>query len=392
MKGDWKLKILFNAAACFFIAMPEMSLAQDGVSIVVPEHDPEVQSGYWHCSAYSVIDGKRNDFISEALNTTETYDFDTTTPLERRFRSYLVESNLSQGNEIHSVSCSRQIELDHAKTVYNEKKRSKYSVYVEVKGFWRSNQAFSILNVGKSDKSGLKRVTINFVNTILDSKNRYEGSQIEVEYKFILCGRDIHIAYSLDPESFQSKGYRYKGTIHKVEARPSLSSIWFGGLVKAQLPGSPSAFFSDKIAGRAISFDCFSGQSQKLVNANAWFPNNATQQDVEDAMENFVVITDSRAPYRSPEAEAEIEGIREKQESDEVARLNAEALARAQSQDKKRLADQAEYAAQMEKTKSAQAQYENDRLKYENALKAVESAKQKYEEQMKQYKNTVGIK
>ena len=109
-------------------------------------------------------------------------------------------------------------------------------------------------------------------------------------------------------------------------------------------------------------------------------------------MENFVVITDSRAPYRSPEAEAEIEGIREKQESDEVARLNAEALARAQSQDKKRLADQAEYAAQMEKTKSAQAQYENDRLKYENALKAVESAKQKYEEQMKQYKNTVGIK
>ena len=372
--------------------MPQISIAQDGVYITAPDHEPEVQSGYWHCAAYSIINGQKNIFVSEALKTTETYDFDTTTPLEKRFRSYLTAADLSQGNKIQNVNCSRQIEIADAKNIYGEKSRIKETIYVEVKGFWNNGQAFSLLNTESSKNTGTKRVAIKFMRTVLDGGNSYEGSQVEVEYKFILCGRDIHIAYSLDSESFQSTGYRYKGTVYKVDARPSLSSVWFSGMVKAQIPGSPGMVFSDKIAGRAISFDCFSGQSQKLVNVNAWFPDNTTRQDVEDAMENFVVITDFKPPFRSPAAEAEIEGARESRESEEVARLNAEALAKAQAQDKKRLADQAQYDAQMEKTKSAHAQYEADKIRYEEALKAAEAAKQKYEEQMRLYQNVVGVK
>lgn len=93
----------------------------------------------------------------------------------------------------------------------------------------------------------------------------YFDAYMKMSYKLIVCDGEVHIAYSLIPESVKSDGrYYLNGKEWKTMAPfPTVSSIPFNSSVGDGVRTIGSV--GDKFAGKSLGMGCFSGQTKRVA-------------------------------------------------------------------------------------------------------------------------------
>lgn len=128
----------------------------------------------------------------------------------------------------------------------------------------------------KSEPAGLKILTLRYGS---GGKGRpgYAHAEIDLNYRFIACMGEVHVAYSLDPKSVRPDSRYMSRDDTMVDAAgtppPEVSSVGFTATVGANL-GSPHVselasssrvwMIGEGNAGPALGYGCFSGQTEKL--------------------------------------------------------------------------------------------------------------------------------
>lgn len=137
---------------------------------------------------------------------------------------------------------------------------------------------------GSKGKRRTASVPFDDPNTSLGEKG-FAGVVFDVDYQFIACSGELHIAYSLVEDSVGigrlagggdrvtvnggrgRANYWLDGKVYKVEALPEkIINLPLKGAVWMGHQDQPLGRFADDHAGKALGFGCFSGQTKKIAN------------------------------------------------------------------------------------------------------------------------------
>lgn len=188
-------------------------------------------------------------------------------------------------------------------------------------------------SVPAAASSAVKTATLQFRPAT--TENGYTQAQMELRYRFIVCGGEVHLAYSLVPNSVRtSTQYRVDGSVVvPSESTPSLSSVALQG--RAFRNGLTLASFSDPYAGQSLGMGCFDGQTQRIGSLKELVPGDPNQQQVASylngiglAFERLPVLTNSGIENRQRAALAERDRATQKAQQ-ELAAARAKAAERA---------------------------------------------------------------
>jgi hypothetical protein len=217
----------------------------------------------------------------------------------------------------------------------------------------------------------------------------FSGLAFDVEYQFLLCQGELHIAYSLvedsvrrRPDSTMPPAYVLEGVYHTPTIIPTkLISVPLTGTV-ATIHAKAIGEFGDNFASKALGFGCFTGQSKKLGNMKDYLPENAGELQIKDFLNSLEAFIKTTEVYESADAEEEIRSFLRKHPkqdrmSPSTARL-AEQVAREEARAKKAAAEQEE-----EERKAAYdrqvAEYERKLAENQREVAAAAEAQRRFE-------------
>lgn len=105
-------------------------------------------------------------------------------------------------------------------------------------------------------------------------QNGYSRASVGLNYKFIRCDNEIHLAYSLDNKSVRvSDTYSYNGKeIMAAQPAPTPPTIALSGSVTDGRSTTTIAQISDGLAAPALGYGCFSGQTKRVGPVPAGSP------------------------------------------------------------------------------------------------------------------------
>lgn len=150
-----------------------------------------------------------------------------------------------------------------------------YEEYVEhLRGSYRG-QLIEWTPTGRNSVSSDRRTKSVFFKSPSGTQKGYSGVKFDIEYQFIVCDREVHLAYSVVPDSARVHnggiptywwGGPDKYRFHKSNlSLPSINSLPLKIVVwKGDAYASALARLSDVQASKALGFGCFTGQSQKV--------------------------------------------------------------------------------------------------------------------------------
>ncbi len=123
-------------------------------------------------------------------------------------------------------------------------------------------------------------------------QNGYSRASIGLNYKFIRCDNEIHLAYSLDNNSVRvSDTYSYNGKeVMAAAPAPTPPTIALSGRVTEGGSTTTIATVSDGLAAPALGYGCFSGQTKRVG------PVPAGSSTEVDAYLDSLIFTPSDMP------------------------------------------------------------------------------------------------
>lgn len=208
----------------------------------------------------------------------------------------------------------------------------------------------------------------------------YSGNTFDIEYQFIPCMGELHLAYSVVENSVRSKSptYLLDGAYHKVgEPDSTVLSLPISGEVWMEpyhdrIIGN----FADDAAAKALGFGCFSGQTKKIANIGDLtndVGNPATKDELPKILERLRVNFVTTTVATSVGAENEIKARIDQNAADEHERSGQAGLDRAAEDRARRKAERdADYAARQAKYEEALAAQQKAVAEYEAAKKQME--------------------
>ncbi len=240
-------------------------------------------------------------------------------------------------------------------------------------------------------------------------ENGYSGISFDVEYKFIVCDQEVHIAYSVLDDSSKSGEYgvvpnywfgpRGKIRVYKTGVPlPKINNLPLKIVVwKGEAYSSALARLSDVQASKALALTCFAGQTQKVAMLKDHVPKptpetlTAFLNSLNASFETSMILTSAAAEQEieagiragdgtaAREEAAAAEARKAAAEAERTARLNRE-VAERDAAIKQRNAEikAADERRQREYLEALAAQKaEADRIKREDA-----AARARYEADM----------
>lgn len=163
---------------------------------------------------------------------------------------------------------------------------------------WKPNES---LGLETTSSRRTKSIFFQDPNTSLAEKG-FAGVVFDVEYQFIACSGELHIAYSLVEDSVGigrltgggdrvavnggrgRANYWLDGKVYKVDALPEkVMNLPLKGSVWSGHQDQPLGRFADDHAGKALGFGCFSGQTKKIANLDE-LKNDAGKVPTKDEL------------------------------------------------------------------------------------------------------------
>ncbi len=179
-------------------------------------------------------------------------------------------------------------------------------------------------------------------------QNGYSRASVGLNYKFIRCDNEIHLAYSLDNKSVRvSDTYSYNGKeVMAAVPVPTPPTIALSGRVTEGGSTTAIAQVSDGLAAPALGYGCFSGQTKKVGPVPAGSPTDV------DAYLSGLIFTPSNMPQLL--RNGVVENVQATAERVEQQRLAAE-KSKAEQAAAKRTEQARVQAAKVQTAKGAKA-------------------------------------
>jgi len=232
-----------------------------------------------------------------------------------------------------------------------------------------------------------------------DDGRGYTGVDFDVEYQFLVCSGELHIAYSLvqdsvrvgdwPPGSGATAHYTYKGHFYQVESVPThVENVPLKGKVWFDHDQDPLGTFGDDFAGPALGFGCFSGQTKKIADMKdlaGRLGDHPDQEAIAKLLDQLNVSFETNEILTSETAEEEIRaGIAKKAAEndehigtgagDEVVR-ELEGKKAAEERAARRAAEEAEFQAKQKAYEEGMAAHQAAVEQYQKALADNEAQK-----------------
>lgn len=196
-------------------------------------------------------------------------------------------------------------------------------------------------------------------------------AEAEVEYAFIPCAGELHIAYSVVPGSvrLRSNLYQFRGKRHDVDVKPpqlSAVSIHF----KVSSGVTDYIEFDDAYAAEALGFGCFSGQTRKVGLLSKIIGPKATQQQIDEWANQVTVDARANEALTSADAESQIAA--------DIRQARAEASKKEAAADDEQPAETAaaEKSASDERYEAAMRDYRRLEAERQRKIAEIEAQKQ----------------
>lgn len=226
--------------------------------------------------------------------------------------------------------------------------------------------------------AGLKTLTVNYEpGQSLDPGYAY--ATISLNYRFIACMGEVHVAYSLDRDSLETDDTYVLEDGARVPASgpPEVpSAIGFTAKVEGV---RRSEYFRDVIlprgttvrdgnVGPALGYGCFSGQTQKIGNVSEVIAGKHDAKELDSILNDALHLFEARLIEPRTLRNASIEGGSLKADRDQ---RRDEAL---EAREQARAEREAEYQAKV-------AEYERLQAERERQIAEIEAAKKQMAEQ-----------
>lgn len=239
-------------------------------------------------------------FVCYTQNASEVTYGETTVPFDQVRASWLLRIS-GDGN------CHTEYRLLEAKKVAERIASTEASNLIA----WSPNASNNLTSSDGERRS--KTIFFRDPKPSLGQKG-YTNNTFDVEYEFIACSGELHLAYSVVENSVRSKTNTYllDGSYHKVSAPaaqvenvPLKGEVWVGLYSKYDVIGT----YADDHAGKALGFGCFSGQTKKIANLKdlkTGFGKTPTKEELPKLFESLKVSFVTTDIATSSAAEEEI--------------------------------------------------------------------------------------
>lgn len=332
--------------------------------------------------SFAIDDGTRPRLICTAFNHDTLTKYSTgevanNPKAQKRFQYYLDKRQEETGEKLSKDCVSftglhpdYRRELAPGNSFTNLNKRTVNVVqFPGLPSDWHERPVPGEDGEKKADKAGLKSLALLYGTGEAGSPG-YAFAAIDLNYRFIACMGEVHVAYSLDPDTIKV-GDTYvttEGSAIPTEGAepPKPESVRFSAVVKPVLSSKHLqhidlreryALIGDHFAGPALGYGCFSGQTKK-VGMVADIVRGKHEPDMLDAILNESLTLD----------EGRIGGTRI---------LRNASLERSKAQ-REREAAQAAREAEWQKLKAD----------YEEKLAAANKAQEKYQRELEAQKES----
>lgn len=202
------------------------------------------------------------------------------------------------------------------------------------------------------EASTSRKTATVFFRSPADDERGYSGTTFDIEYQFLACMGELHIAYSLVENSVKvgrlagggnrvvkgvradKASYWHEGKVYKVGALPqSVLSLPLKGIVWLE-PDTTHVIgkFADDHAAKALGFGCFSGQTKKIADLKDLTTDSGQKPTKEELAKHFDRLRVSFETVQlltSSAAEEEIRSGLAKAAEDEYERSGQAGLDRA---------------------------------------------------------------
>lgn len=236
----------------------------------------------------------------------------------------------------------------------------------------------------------------------------YAHATIALNYRFIACMGEVHVAYSLDRDSLETdESYVLKDGARVPASEPAEAPSAIGFTAKVE-GVRRSEYFRDVIlprgttvrdrnAGPALGFGCFSGQTQKIGNVSEVIAGKHDSKELDAILNDALHLFEGRlleprtfrnAAIENGSAKAARDEAREAREAEyqakvrEYERLQAEReqqIAEIEAA-KKEMAEQ--QAAQVARAQAVQEHYQQQMAAHQAQVDAANRARAEYEAQL----------
>lgn len=282
---------------------------------------------------------------------------------------------------------------------------------------------------GRNSLSSERRTKEVFFKAPSGTQKGYSGVKFDIEYQFIVCDREVHIAYSVLPNSARVHnggiptywwGGPDKYRFHKSNlSLPSINSLPLKIVVwKGDAYSSALARLSDVQASKALGFGCFTGQSQKVgllkdhISDTAPEKIKAVLNAFNASFETSYILTNAAAEDEIRNAAGELTtdtdqdpsvGVASIQNDDtpgpdqaakalnEANLLKAKAAVDALAANAAKFrADQETYERGVREAAAAKARFDQSMAAYELELARTQAAQAEYQRKMEDHRKATG--
>lgn len=158
----------------------------------------------------------------------------------------------------------------------------------------------------------------------------YTGGSVALQYAFLNCFGELHIAYGMVSGSAQSSGVYLMGgkTYEARGGAPQPSSIRLSGTAKRQ--GSEIIGpVADNAAGPALGLGCYTGQLIQLGVMTQWLGPKPTPQQITNFLNTLTLDVGPAGPVRDVALEARLRSEDRRKQEAEAKRVADAKLAQA---------------------------------------------------------------
>lgn len=225
-----------------------------------------------------------------------------------------------------------------------------------------------------SSRKQIKTVSFRQPKYSLGQKG-YTNVTFNLEYQFITCQGELHLAYSVVEDSVRAEEptYALEGRLYNVgPPAPTITSVPLKGSVHHfyRLIGE----FADDHAAKALGFGCFSGQSKKIATIKEiqglFGDKVGSDAKLKDWIDELKINVETPTILTSTYAEGEITNGKSKvaDRYDRPANTNSDLDAAAADRASRKAAEEAEFQAKQKVYEEGMAAHKAAIEKYEKAL------------------------
>ena len=275
-----------------------------------------------------------------------------------------------------------------------------------------------------TDAGDVRTITYNYAKGTPTDPG-YDWATIGVNYRFIACAGEVHVAYSLDPKSVRaSDQYHSRNGLSPVGDVPTTEPISIE-MVAVVLPNPLSKQLgpvrlkdrygrvADKLAAPALGYGCFTGQTQKIGLVSDFIIGKAKPGELDALLNDALVLSHQFIGMRTlaqPLRNSALNDVKTARQIDDKERVAAEQAelesrrqfvaaetARVRAREAKEAAEakayadaQAKYQRDLAAKAAADAQYAADMVRFRADIERAAAERRVYEQAMEEYRRTGG--